>query len=145
MNERSALQLFWPSITAMALFVVAFPLWVMLGGTLAGLVWGKGWIWPQDNGLLVAIDVFAHPGDPWSGWPTPDGPPAPVLWLLVLVVAAGGGYLLGCAAKFGQDHLIATRPGFATARDVQRTLSADAARRAAGQIRPDLTTKEKTP
>lgn len=115
-----------------------------LAGQLSGLVTGHGWpACPPATTPATAVRIFHHIGDPGAAWPVGcrsqlGGGWVLPLWavMFIAVLAATAVPALSMARTRIRRH------GFATRRQIDALLSADAVRRRVDVIRPGLTYRD---
>lgn len=135
-----------PAVAAAAvgLLVVVLPAVAVLSGALSGAVSGRGWALPAYRSWLrILVGVAGHPGAPAAAFPPPTRAhvgPAVVFWLTAATLLA-----VLAAVAVAAARLVARvtrpwrhRPGYATAAELGRVVTAAAVLRRAPQVRPDL-------
>lgn len=123
--------------------VMLVGLVVLTGASVATLLGGGAWVWPQVRGAAAAVwGLLSHPDDPAAAF----GPPfAAVLtgrptlyWITTGVVFLLVAAVITQLTMFGWRQWGPTPPGHATRAQVRAELSLPACRRAAAVTRPSL-------
>ena len=129
-------------MTALALLSVTTLWWA---GQLSGLLTHAQW---PNTSLADAPSILlrlpGHGGNPTLAWPARDQPQIGPAWLVYLLWALSFG---GAAAGTSTGMLtvarrVVRRHGFASRRDINQALSADAVRARAAVVRPGLSITE---
>ncbi len=114
------------ALLAAAAAVVLALATVLLGGALAGLLFGHGWAWPARDHLAAALlGLATHPRSPATAYGTAAGarlPGATAYWGTVAALTT----LQGLAAGFAGAAAVSRRaqPGLATRRDLRDAFTA---------------------
>ena len=130
------------TMTALAVLSIGTLWWA---GQLSGLLTHAQW---PNTSLADAPSIMlhlpGHGGNPALAWPAPEQPQIGPAWLVYLLWALSfGGAAVGTSTGILMvARRVVRRHGFASRRDINQALSADAVRARAAVVRPGLSITE---